>query len=229
MTNLRLLGKLEFRFWTPFRIGSTFAVLGLLAALGFSGCRREPEANVNSIAKAPQPEKSKPANGPALAYDPAVFINMPDSLRDAELPTIGGKTIKLADYTGKVVILNLWATWCGPCREETPELIDLSKEYKDKGVQFIGIATKENESQNGIEGVKLFARGYQVPYEMVFTDGNFAGPLVQLVHGPASIPQSWVISRSGKFVAHFSGFNPTVTPSKLKAVIDQAVTESPAG
>src|SRR6266403_1287883 len=175
MANLRLLGKLQFGFWTPFRIGSSLAILALLAALGVSGCRREPEANVNSIAKAPQPpqpEKGKPANGSVLAYDPAVFISMPDSLRDAELPTIGGKTIKLADYSGKVVILNLWATWCGPCREETPELIDLSREYKDKGVQFIGITTKENESQNGIEGVKLFARGYQDPYGMVFTDGH---------------------------------------------------------
>lgn len=227
----KFAGKVNWKFWTPVRITASLAVLGLLAAFAETSCREQSQSNGNSIAsnQSPQTQSSKPANGPLRAYDPAVFVAMPDTLRDAELPTIGGKTIKLADYSGKVVILNLWATWCGPCREETPELIGLSQEYKDKGVQFIGIATKENESQNGIEGVKLFARGYQVPYEMVFTDGHFAGPLVQLVHGPASIPQSWVISRSGKFVAHFSGFNPTVTPTKLKAVIDQAVSESPEG
>jgi peroxiredoxin len=152
---------------------------------------------------------------------------MPAVLRDARLETVDGKTIKLSDFAGKVVVLNLWATWCMPCRQETPELIDMSKEFSDKGVAFIGIATSENESQNGVEGVKNFVRGYKVPYDMVYTDSSFSGPLQELVRARAVIPQSFVISKDGRFVAHFQGFNPQQTPTKLRAVIEQATEEAP--
>ena len=164
---------------------------------------------------------------PAAAYNRANAIIMPDALKDAPLKTIDGKEIKLSDYAGKVVVLNLWATWCGPCRMETPDLIELSQEYKDRGVEVIGVATEENEMRSdGIEGVKLFATGYKVPYPMVYVDNNFAGPLVSMVQGRDVIPQSFVVARDGKLVAHFRGYNPSLTPPKLRAVIEQAVSES---
>lgn len=207
-------------------------VVCVLMAVVIGGCGGE---NSNSTATVPTNSSVTPSappsstDGPALAYNPSNSIAMPASLRDAELATLDGKTIKLSDYSGQVVILNLWATWCGPCRAETPELIELSKQYQSRGVKFIGIATKENEYERGIEGVRDFARGYQVPYDMVYTDGRFAAPLVQLVNARSVIPQSFVISKGGRFIAHFSGFNEDVTPAKMKAVIEQAVNEAPEG
>jgi thiol-disulfide isomerase/thioredoxin len=209
------------------------SIMLLLASLILSGCKSTDKASNTAVSVTNG--NSSTATEPSSvvvktrAYDPSVSIAVPEGLWKADLETIDGKKIKLSDYAGKVVILNLWATWCQPCRVETPDLIELSGEYKDKGVQVIGIATQENESQGGIQGVKDFARGYKIPYEMVYTDGTFTGPLVQLVNGRAVIPQSFVLSKSGKFVAHFSGFSPTQTPPKLRAVIDQAVAETPQG
>jgi hypothetical protein len=64
---------------------------------------------------------------------------------------------------------------------------------------------------------------------MVYTDRSFAAPLLQMVNAQAIIPQSFVISREGKFIAHFRGFNPELTPTKMHAVIEQAAGECPKG
>src|SRR5947209_738940 len=69
---------------------------------------------------------------------------------DFELKGIDGKTYKLSEFRGKVVVLNFWATWCPPCRKELPEYAEIQKEYADQGVQFIGIAVDEE----GMEKVK---------------------------------------------------------------------------
>jgi thiol-disulfide isomerase/thioredoxin len=214
------------------RLVRAAAISVLFLAFALSGCRSSDEvpkrptgANGGSSAVAPGTPTS--VNTQPLAYNPANAVVVPEILRDASLNTLDGKQIKLSDYNGKVVVLNLWATWCGPCRMETPELISMSNDYKGQGVEFIGLATKENEEgrATGIDGVRKFTLGYKVPYPMVYTDESFSGPLLQMVNGPLVIPQSFVISRDGRLVAHFRGFSPTQTPPKLRAVIEQAVND----
>ena len=70
---------------------------------------------------------------------------------DFELKGIDGKTYKLSDFRGKVVVLNFWATWCPPCRKELPEYAEIQKEYADQGVQFIGIAV-DDEGMDKVKG-----------------------------------------------------------------------------
>ena len=112
----------KIRFWTPLRLVSTLIVLGLLAAFGVSSCNsNDPPARVSN------------SNLPLL---PAVVL-------DTELKGASGEPIKLANYSGKVMFVNLWATWCGPCRMETPELVKLHKEYQDRGVEFFGLSTED--------------------------------------------------------------------------------------
>jgi thiol-disulfide isomerase/thioredoxin len=148
-------------------------------------------------------------------------IPLPASLLETPLTTIDGKSLKFSDYNGKVVVINMWATWCGPCRIETPELIQMSKEFKARGVEFVGLTTKSNDPE--IEPIKEFIEQQQVPYKTVWDDGRFAGPLTQAVRARAVIPQSFVLLRDGSIYRHFEGFNQVDTPRKLREAIEQAL------
>ena len=74
-------------------------------------------------------------------YDPTT---VPAEMADAELTALDGKTFKISDYKGKVVLINLWTTWCGFCKKQMPDLIALSEEFKDRDVEFLGL-NAENE------------------------------------------------------------------------------------
>ncbi len=134
-------------FWTPGRAALTLVVVGLLSALGLSSCNSSdvtttnaPPANApaaNSIAKNPPPRTVPPV--------PAAVINLPQDLRDKQMKTLEGESLKLADYANKVLIVNIWATWCGPCRQEMPELVKMNNDYKSRGLVVLGLATTYNE------------------------------------------------------------------------------------
>jgi thiol-disulfide isomerase/thioredoxin len=221
-------------FSRQFRAGRTslFMVMLVVAAISF-GCKKN-SSNTNTVANAnSRGGTSSPvtAISPSAAYNSSAAIAMPEGIKNAELNTLDGRTLKLGDFSGRVVVLNLWATWCGPCKAEMPELMKMSDEFKPQQVEFIGLSSKELEAEYGgsLEDVKNFVRGYKVPYDIVFTDNSFVRPLLGLVNGAGAIPQSFVISKDGKFVAHFRGYNPVATPEKMRAVIQQALTEAPQG
>jgi len=192
-------------------------VLGLIIAFGWSKWESK---NV-----AVTPPANRAANAPPLANNPApAFVSLPQDLRDAKLQTLDGESLKLSDFADKVMIVNIWATWCGPCRLEMPELVKLSNEYKSRGLVVLGLATTYNE-RNEPEHVKEYVRSQNVPYKIIWDDGTLAGPLVQLVQGRSVIPQSFVISRDGRIVKHFSGFNPYSTPQQMKQAVEDALND----
>ena len=84
------------------------------------------------------------------------------------------KMLSLADYQGKIVILDFWATWCGPCRRGIPDLIELKKKYKDKGLEIIGISVDEY-SRNTKAQVVPFMKEYGINYPIVYADLNVIG------------------------------------------------------
>ena len=155
---------------------------------------------------------------------PAAFVPLPAGLRDTQLHTLDGQPLKLSDYADKVVVVNIWATWCGPCRTEMPDLVKLNGEYKAQGLVVIGLATKQNE-QGDPEHVKAFVRAQNIDYRIVWDDGSFSGSLVEAVHGRGVIPQSFVISRDGRIVKHFEGFSPTSTPPAMRQAVEQALSD----
>ncbi len=211
-------------FWTPSRVVLTVAVLSLLAALGISSCNSGEESNRSGVAV--RIDKAPPVKNPPPAAN--AFISVPQQLRETRLQTLEGQPLKLSDYAGKVVVVNLWATWCGPCRAEMPELVKLNKEYKDRGLVVIGLATKYNE-HNDAEGAKAFVRSQNVDYKIIWDDGSFTVPLVQIVHGRDVIPQSFVISRDGRILKHFEGFSPYTTPPLMRQAVEEALNEKSTG
>ena len=195
----------EIKFWSPLRVVSTIIVLGLIAAFGVSSC------NSND----PTPTATKPAAPSAAKPNPA----MPAVVIQTEMKSANGQPIKLSDYSGKVLLVNLWATWCGPCRRETPELVKLYKEYQERGVEIVGLSTEDPDAS--AQSVQEFIKEYNVGYHVGWATPEVAMALMQ---GHGSIPQSFIIGRDGRIKKRFIGFHPQQTPPLLKQAIEDALT-----
>ena len=198
----------KIRFWTPLRVACTVIALGLLAAFGVSSC------NSND------PQATTTANRTAVPGRPASLAMLPRPILDAENKASSGGPIKLANYSGKVLLVNLWATWCGPCRSEIPELVKLHKEFQSRGVEMIGLSTEDPDAS--AESVSDFIREYNVDYQIGWARREVAQTLMQ---GRTSIPQSFVIARDGRIVRRFIGFRPDLTPGQIKAALEEALAE----
>jgi peroxiredoxin len=131
---------------------------------------------------------------PAASAKPADKRN---AAPDFELTDADGRKVKLSDYKGKVVLLNFWATWCGPCKLEIPWFVDFEKRYKDKGFAVLGVAMDEE----GWEVVKPYVQDKQVNYRvMVGTD-----PVAMAYGGVEALPTTFMIDREGKIASTHIG------------------------
>ena len=110
---------------------------------------------------------------------------------------IGGKTISMADLKGKVVVVDFWATWCGPCVAEMPKMKQLYAEYKDKGVEFIGVSLDAPEDQGGLKKLKDFVAEKQITWPQYY-QGNAWQSEFSRSWGITSIPAVFVIDAEGK-------------------------------
>ncbi len=198
--------------WTPARLFSSCAVLALVAAFLLPGC--------NSPSKPNTPANTTTANTKPAA-PPVRAVPLAAAILNTELKDIEGKPFKLSDYSGKVVVVNLWATWCGPCRVEIPELIKLSNEYKARGVEIIGLTNEDPVEDATL--VKDFVAKHQITYRVGWGNREFSLGLMQ-GNVRDVIPQSFVISGDGRVVAHLTGFNPSTTPERLKQAVEQALS-----
>lgn len=203
-------------FWTPGRVAITL-IVGVLI-VGYAISRWSSNGNVARTA----PTVARPASQPPARTAPLAVVPLPVGLRETSVQTIDGESLKLSDYADKVVVLNIWATWCGPCRLEMPELVKISNEYKTRGLVVLGIATTYNE-QNDPQRVKNYVKAQNVPYKIIWDDGTLAAPLVEAVQARSVIPQSFVISRDGRIVKHFSGFNIYQTPKLMREAIEDSL------
>ena len=197
-------------FWTSTRLVATFFVLALVTAFWLPSCTQTTEV-------------AKPAtknSAPTTASNPPVrAVPLAANVLNLEMKDIDGKTFKLSDYAGKVVVVNLWATWCGPCRVEIPELIKLGDEYKERGVELIGVTTEDPAEDEA--KVKDFVAQQKINYRVAWASQGFAVGMMQ-GNVQNSIPQSFVVTRDGAVIAHLTGFSPTSTPPRLRAAVEQA-------
>lgn len=197
-------------YLTPARLALTVLVLSLVAAFGVSSCN-----STDGIGK-PGPVSINPAR-PARAA-PGSMVTLPPLVLDTELKAMNGRTIKLSDYAGKVLVVNLWATWCGPCRMEIPELVKFHKEYRAKGLEVVGLSTENPEASAA--GVRRFAQEFKMDYPVGWVTPEVA---IALMQGRDAIPQSFVISRDGRILKRFVGFSAAATPQQLRDAIEEAL------
>ncbi len=158
---------------TPSKLRSLALAAALLLAL--TGCSHSPRATVQDSAAQ---ENLKPA---------ADF-----SLRD-----IDGKTVKLSDYRGKVVLLNFWATWCGPCKVEIPWFMEFEQRYKDRGFAVLGVAMDDE----GWAVVKPYLQENRVNYRVVVGNDEVSSKY----GGIDSLPTTMIVDRQGDIAATHIG------------------------
>ncbi|HKV34089.1 MAG TPA: TlpA disulfide reductase family protein [Pyrinomonadaceae bacterium] len=199
------------KFWTPLRVVSTLIVLGLLAAFGVSSCNSNDPVSTRP---------TKP-NAPSAAGNEAAAMVLPAVVLDSEMKSTNGEPIKLSNYSGKVLLVNLWATWCGPCRRETPELVRLHQEYRERGLEIVGLTTEDPVASE--QTVQEFVRSYNVGYPVGWATRDVA---LALMRGRNSIPQSFIVTRDGRIAKHFVGFDPRSTPPLLKQAIENALSDT---
>lgn len=203
------------KFWTPLRAALTLTVFALLATFGVSSCNstsNAPATNANG------PKVSMTVKPPGSTVENKVEpVMLPASALDAPLKTVDGKPFKLSDLKGKVLVIDLWATWCGPCRSEVPELVQMQTEYGPRGFEVIGLDI-DPESDTA-EDVSDFSKEFKINYKVAFAEADLARSLMR----GGNIPQSLVVGRDGQVVVHFTGFSAVSTPKRMRAAIEQAL------
>lgn len=168
-------------------------ILAFLTILGLGFSVQSCSKSDKDSTQTPQPVTNQKA---PVMQSSANYAMAPDfTLIDSE-----GKTIKLSDFRGKVVILDFWATWCGPCRMEIPGYVKLYDKYKDQGLQIIGVSL----DQDGWTPVRPFMQQYNIDYPIVL--GN--NQIVAAYGGINAIPTTFLINKEGQVVTKKIGYKP---------------------
>ncbi|HEX6185641.1 MAG TPA: TlpA disulfide reductase family protein [Pyrinomonadaceae bacterium] len=192
---------------------AVFALVAVAASCELDGAsKKRAEASRNAAAadaKARMPRTNLPL--PPVATSPGA------SPRGA-WTQLDGRRASLEDLRGQVVVLDFWATYCPPCREEIPHLVRLQRQYGPKGFKVIGLNVGGAEDRPKVpEFVKLYGIQYQLAEPDDETTRLFLAD-------NDSIPQTFVLDRRGRLVRHFIGYDAEVA-SELEAAIEQALAE----
>jgi peroxiredoxin len=153
----------------------------------------------------------------ARRSEPTPRIGRSSAAPDFTLESLDGKSMRLSDLRGKAVLLNFWATWCGPCKIETPWLVDLQNQYGSQGLQVVGVAMDDS----GKEDIAKFAKEMGVNYPVLLGKES-VGDAYGVI--PA-LPESFFIGRDGKIVDKIIGL-------RGKAEIEDSIRkalDTPAG
>ena len=143
------------------------------------------------------------------------FVKNPDAAPAFQLNDLNGNPVSLAEAKGKIVLLNFWATWCGPCRAEIPDLVDLQKRYADK-FEIIALATDEDDPDE----VRRFVLQSGINYRVAMS----SDAVRRDYGGIAALPTSFVIDPEGRIVQKHVGLNdPSIYELEVRAMLGQAV------
>jgi len=134
---------------------------------------------------------------PAAEIAEAADMHEPTPAPDFALPDAQGNEIKLSDLKGKVVLLNFWATWCGPCKIEMPWFVEFQRDYKDKGFAVVAVSLDEE----GWEVVKPFAEDLKLNFPVVLGDDELADKF----GGVVALPTTFIIDKEGRITAKHTG------------------------
>jgi cytochrome c biogenesis protein CcmG/thiol:disulfide interchange protein DsbE len=130
---------------------------------------------------------------------------------DFTLPQLDGHPLSLSSYRGKVVLLDFWATWCTPCREETPHFVELQQKYGERGLQIVAVSMDD-----GPDPVRDFHRQFHINYPIVMGTASTG----ELYGGVLGLPIAFLISRDGRISAkHMGATDPAVFEKEIQSLL----------
>lgn len=172
-----------------------FFVAAIIAVMLFAGIRMARDKRANG-----------PANGQLIG----------NLAPDFELPTLDGKTLKLSDLHGKAVLLNFWATYCGPCKVEMPWFVELQKEYGPQGLQIVGVANDDA----GPAEIAKFAKEMGINYPILIGKDSVSDSYKISV-----LPTSFFVNRDGTLIGREFGLQSrSVFVDHIKKAMSQGRT-----
>ena len=195
-----------------------FAVLVAANVTAQSG-RRNINPPPPSAPVVESPVYSQPDRAPA-ASEARALRALPDDLLKRQLKSLDQGSFRLADFRGKVIVLNLWASWCGPCRMEIPDYEKVRKEYAGRTVEFVGLTTED--PRTSFDRVKKFVRDFNFGFHLGWADRETA---ITLMNGRGAIPQTLVIGVDGRVVSSWRGYSRSQSGDRLREAIERALSE----
>ncbi|MFL6213723.1 MAG: TlpA family protein disulfide reductase [Blastocatellia bacterium] len=191
-------------FWTAGRIIATVVVALLIATVGYMMFSGHAELKTD-----------------ARIVLPGTPVSSPPAPPDYNVPTLDGNAFKLSGYQGKVVVMDFWATWCPPCRQEIPQLARLQKDNQARGLEVVGLHI-DDRGRSTPDAIRRFVNDFGINYTVgMATDEMFTA---YLGIEDDTIPQTLVFDRKGRLVAHLIGYD-----SSHARTLDEAVNRALAG
>jgi thiol-disulfide isomerase/thioredoxin len=143
------------------------------------------------------------------------FVRNPDPAPEFKLTGLDGKPVTLADSKGKVILLNFWATWCGPCRAEIPDLVELQDKYNDR-LQILGLVVDDDDQ----DAIKDFVEKFGINYPVALATSD-----IRMQYGGiAVLPTSFVLDAEGRVVQKHEGLrDPVLYETEIRALLGLAI------
>ena len=160
--------------------------------------------------------------GPVLVFaqqseeQPTIrFVRNPDAAPEFKLTSLDGKPVTLGDSRGKVILLNFWATWCGPCRAEIPDLVELQSKYKDR-LQILGLVVDDDDQ----DAIKEFAEKFGINYPVAIATND-----IRMQYGGiAALPTSFMLDAEGRIVQKHEGLrDPVLYETEIRALLGLSI------
>ncbi|MUL43678.1 TlpA family protein disulfide reductase [Streptomonospora sp. PA3] len=189
------------------------AALAVAMAAALAGCAEQLGGDADSA----EPDHSDASgDGSATAFGPGEREPAPEVSGE----TLDGAPVGLDDYAGEVLVVNFWASWCSPCRAEMPVLMKVYTEYRDQGLEFLGVNIKDDRT-----AAKAFERNLGVTYPSIYDQPGAVPQAFADTVPPQAIPSTVVIDREGDIAARVIG---ATTYDQLTGLVEPVLAEGGA-
>jgi thiol-disulfide isomerase/thioredoxin len=200
------------KLFFPLLLVMTFALIGAPQ----SGRRITNPPPVQPTPAIQPPLTPEPELSPSLRADP-LFLS--ENLLERQIKSLDKGSFRLADFSGKVLVVNIWASWCGPCRHEVPEYEKVRKAYAGRDVEFIGLTPEDPRTSS--DRVNKFARDLNFGFRLGWADRELARALM---NGRNAVPQTLVIGIDGRIISHWTGYSLREGGDRLRQTIEGALS-----
>ena len=182
----------------------------------FTACDGTQADNTNLAKKGNTQTKD---GGKASDYPPVT-----SGIAEGEIVLLDGTKTKLSERKGKVVILNLWGIWCGPCRDEMPHLQAMFKQYADEGFEVLGLNIGDHDGRpEPVENIKKFATDMKIDYTLARVENNLVNQFYTLTKQQV-VPQTFLVDREGRLRGVFVGGGPK-NYDAIRQSLDKVMSE----